>query len=51
MKVYEPFLIKEGFIQRTPRGRIATALAYEHCGLQDYNSSNIDDEEGNLFES
>lgn len=50
-EVYEPFLIKEGFIQRTPRGRIATALAYEHCGLQDYNSSNIDDEEGNLFES
>ena len=50
-EVYEPFLIKEGFIQRTPRGRIATDLAYEHCGLQDYNSSNIDDEEGNLFES
>lgn len=31
-EVYEPFLIKEGFIQRTPRGRIATELAYSHIG-------------------
>ena len=30
--VYEPFLIKEGFIKRTPRGREATPLAYEHLG-------------------
>ena len=30
--VYEPFLIQAGFIQRTPRGRMATALAYEHFG-------------------
>ena len=29
-EVYEPFLIKEGFIKRTPRGRVVTALAYEH---------------------
>src|SRR6056297_705933 len=29
-EVYEPFLVKEGFIQRTPRGREATAKAYEH---------------------
>lgn len=28
--VYEPYLIQEGFIQRTPRGRVATLLAYEH---------------------
>ena len=28
--VYEPFLIQAGFVQRTPRGRIATPLAYEH---------------------
>jgi len=28
--VYEPFLIQEGFLQRTPRGRIATKMAYEH---------------------
>ena len=30
--VYEPFLIKEGFIKRTPRGREATSLAYQHLG-------------------
>src|SRR5918994_3046023 len=30
--VYEPFLIQAGFLQRTPRGRVATALAYEHFG-------------------
>ena len=33
-EVYEPFLIKEGFIQRTPRGRVVTDLAYEHLGLE-----------------
>ena len=32
-EVYEPFLIKEGFIQRTPRGRIATDQAYAHLGF------------------
>ena len=31
-EVYEPFLIMEGFIKRTPRGRMATELAYEHLG-------------------
>jgi len=31
-EVYEPFLIKEGFIKRTPRGREATELAYYHLG-------------------
>lgn len=31
-EVYEPFLIKEGFINRTPRGREVTALAYTHLG-------------------
>ena len=30
--VYEPYLIKEGFIKRTPRGREATPLAYKHLG-------------------
>jgi len=30
--VYEPFLIQEGYVQRTPRGRIATKIAYEHLG-------------------
>lgn len=31
-EVYEPFLIKEGFLTRTPRGRIVTDLAYRHLG-------------------
>ncbi|MGM9739524.1 MAG: Holliday junction DNA helicase RuvB C-terminal domain-containing protein, partial [Candidatus Cryptobacteroides sp.] len=33
-EVYEPFLIKEGFIQRTPRGRVATDQAYAHLGFE-----------------
>jgi len=32
--VYEPFLLQEGFIERTPRGRVATNLAYEHFGIK-----------------
>jgi Holliday junction DNA helicase RuvB len=32
-EVYEPFLIKEGFLKRTPRGREATELAYRHLDL------------------
>ena len=32
--VYEPFLIQEGFLTRTPRGRVATALAYRHFGRE-----------------
>lgn len=32
-EVYEPFLIQEGFLQRTPRGRIATKNAFEHLGF------------------
>ena len=32
--VYEPFLLQLGFLQRTPRGRVATALAYTHLGLE-----------------
>ena len=35
-EVYEPFLIKEGFIKRTPRGREATELAYKHLGIAAY---------------
>jgi len=31
-EVYEPFLIKEGFMKRTPRGREVTELAYKHLG-------------------
>lgn len=33
-EVYEPFLIQEGFLQRTPRGREVTAKAYDHLGRQ-----------------
>jgi Holliday junction DNA helicase RuvB len=32
--VYEPYLLQEGFIERTPRGRMATRLAYEHFGIK-----------------
>lgn len=32
--VYEPYLLQLGFIERTPRGRMATRLAYEHLGLK-----------------
>ncbi|MCB0401489.1 MAG: Holliday junction branch migration DNA helicase RuvB [Flavobacteriales bacterium] len=42
-EVYEPFLIKEGFIMRTPRGREATEKAYHHLGKMK------DPTQGNLF--
>jgi Holliday junction DNA helicase RuvB len=32
-EVYEPYLIQQGFIQRTPRGREVTKLAYDHLHL------------------
>jgi holliday junction DNA helicase RuvB len=32
--VYEPFLMQQGFLARTPRGRVATDLAYRHLGLR-----------------
>lgn len=35
-EVYEPFLIQEGFLQRTPRGREATEKAYTHLGLKPF---------------
>lgn len=35
-EVYEPFLIMEGFIKRTPRGRVVTPLTYEHLGRNPY---------------
>ncbi len=34
--VYEPYLIMEGFVKRTPRGRMVTPLAYEHLGRDPY---------------
>ncbi len=50
-EVYEPFLIKEGFLERTPRGRVATELAYDHLGLDSYRgpASSPEVEEGSLF--
>ena len=33
-EVYEPYLIKNGFLNRTPRGRMVTELAYQHLGLE-----------------
>ena len=38
-EVYEPYLIMEGFIKRTPRGRMVTPLAYEHLGRNIYESN------------
>jgi Holliday junction DNA helicase RuvB len=40
-EVYEPFLIKEGYILRTQRGRIATDKAYEHIGVMKNESDNV----------
>ena len=38
-EVYEPFLIMEGFIKRTPRGRMVTELAYRHLGRNPYHGT------------
>ena len=48
-EVYEPYLIKEGFIVRTQRGRIATELAYRHLGLDQYLEENRRGKEDTLF--
>ncbi len=40
-EVYEPFLIQEGFLMRTPRGREATAKAYEHLGKKKSGDGNL----------
>ena len=40
-EVYEPFLIQEGFLMRTPRGREATPKAYEHLGKKPSNNSGL----------
>ena len=33
-EVYEPYLLQEGFLQRTPRGRVATLKAYHHLDVE-----------------
>ena len=41
-EVYEPFLIKEGYLMRTPRGRQATDLAFKHLGrVKQTNQGNL----------
>jgi len=44
-EVYEPFLVQNGFLQRTPRGRVATAQAYRHFGY----SLPVRDEQASMF--
>ena len=46
-EVYEPFLIMEGFIKRTPRGRVVTDLAYRHFGRNPYSNGVM---QGSLFD-
>lgn len=48
-EVYEPYLIKEGFIIRTQRGRMATDLAYSHLGLESFKSPKADQDMSSLF--
>lgn len=43
-EVYEPYLIKEGFLQRTPKGRVATSKAFRYLGIDP------DKKEGDLFD-
>lgn len=38
-EVYEPYLIKEGFLQRTPKGRVATTQSYEYLGLNPHKNN------------
>lgn len=47
--VYEPYLLQLGFIQRTPRGRIATKRAYEHMGIAIPERSQASDWQASLF--
>ena len=49
-EVYEPFLIKEGFIKRTPRGREVTELAYKHLGRNPWANPNDNTGMRNLFD-
>src|SRR5512137_2951918 len=50
MDVYEPYLLQLGFLARTPRGRTATRLGYEHLGMQHlYRSENQQAQQQSLF--
>ena len=49
-EVYEPFLMQVGLLQRTPRGRVATPLAYRHFGRQASSPSENDTGQPTLFQ-
>jgi holliday junction DNA helicase RuvB len=49
-EVYEPFLIQQGFLQRTPRGRCATPQAYRHFGYPPPAAGGAPEKQPNLFE-
>lgn len=51
MDVVEPYLLQLGFIERTPRGRMATPRAYEHLGLLYNRTSTVDVGQSSLFDS
>jgi Holliday junction DNA helicase RuvB len=42
-EVYEPFLVQNGFLQRTPRGRVATSVAYRHIGYEQPRAADLFD--------
>lgn len=48
-EVYEPFLIQEGFIRRTPRGREVTDIAYGHLGVTKKNKKKTPNQQDELF--
>ncbi len=47
--VYEPYLMQIGYLSRTPRGRCATRLAYEHLGIPYHRSPETDSNQTNMF--
>lgn len=49
-EVYEPFLVQEGFIRRTPRGREASELAYEHFGITQKRRKKNSDQQNSFFQ-
>ncbi len=48
--VYEPYLLQEGFLQRTPRGRVATQAAFGHLGLEVSSTTAAGTQGANLFQ-
>ena len=48
-EVYEPYLIQEGYLKRTPQGRVVTPLCYERFGVEPPDHGRKDDPQGELF--